>query len=464
MNEIDRAREAFKQNQGPAQSEDAQAEAQHGPGNSRDAHTWEPPGDPARTSGDTDADTVSVAAAGAAAKGGDLPNTTTKPKQGAASAWSALDVRASDFDKVQPGFAVFSSDGEELGKVTELGPNWFALLYGRTLERTMYVPITYLETVTNTRVVLNQPAGLLIDMKLNEPPPEGEADGRERLAGIEHEPRRAQPGDATAIAESPEYPAQLPVQQSSTGASEPPGSDNRTPTASGAGQTTHAVSAPMEAASPTPAVGREIGERSERSVITEGDRARSDAALQPAEPERYPLGSYDPVARTVDAGAVARATSPMGSIAAHTSVSSHMEPSRLTAEGAATGQVSPRDRSDAGFEHSSGYIVESSGRSYDQPDGPTHQSGVRDPRSLEPLRTPFGSTGTPGAPEERNVFDTDLTKNRHPDGDPFGSQVATVGRPLSPGEPQAAHRSLPDAEGLAQPPAAPQVADNPTSG
>lgn len=49
----------------------------------------------------------------------------------------------------------------------------------------------------------------------------------------------------------------------------------------------------------------------------------------------------------------------------------------------------------------------------DLPDGPTHQPGVRAGRDHEPLRTPFGDVGLPGAGVERNVIDLDLSRNRH---------------------------------------------------
>lgn len=58
----------------------------------------------------------------------------------------------------------------------------------------------------------------------------------------------------------------------------------------------------------------------------------------------------------------------------------------------------------------------------DQPDGPTHQPGVRPGRDHEPLRTPFGAVGLPGAGIERNVTDLDLTNNRHPATGPFGQK------------------------------------------
>lgn len=54
------------------------------------------------------------------------------------------------------------------------------------------------------------------------------------------------------------------------------------------------------------------------------------------------------------------------------------------------------------------------GPSFDHANGPTHQPGVMPGHDYEPLRTPFGETGVPGAGVERNVRDLDLAANRHP--------------------------------------------------
>jgi hypothetical protein len=54
------------------------------------------------------------------------------------------------------------------------------------------------------------------------------------------------------------------------------------------------------------------------------------------------------------------------------------------------------------------------GPSYDHANGPTHQPGVMPGHDYEPLRTPFGETGIPGAGVERTLRDLDLAANRHP--------------------------------------------------
>lgn len=59
------------------------------------------------------------------------------------------------------------------------------------------------------------------------------------------------------------------------------------------------------------------------------------------------------------------------------------------------------------------------GPSYDPIDGPTHQPGVRPGRYHEPLRTPFGEVGVPGALLEHEVTDLDLVRNRHRPGEHY---------------------------------------------
>jgi len=53
--------------------------------------------------------------------------------------------------------------------------------------------------------------------------------------------------------------------------------------------------------------------------------------------------------------------------------------------------------------------------------GPTRQPGVMPDHGYEPLRTPFGATGVPGAGRLRNVVNLDLSRNHHADGFPFAS-------------------------------------------
>jgi hypothetical protein len=148
------------------------------------------PTDVDRDDANTDALTTQVAASGVAESGDNILNSSTASKPGAAPAWEALDSHQREFAQIEVGWAVFSADGEQLGQVKEVGANWFAVPYGTNDELTMYVPITFIETTANLRVILNQPAGLLIDMKLNQPP--GHSEGFQRTGGTEHSPWRGE--------------------------------------------------------------------------------------------------------------------------------------------------------------------------------------------------------------------------------------------------------------------------------
>lgn len=139
--------------------------------------------------------------------GGDVPNTVTNPRSGAAPAWAALDARERDFASLQVGWSVFSADGEQIGEVSEVGLSWLVIPYGQGSERKMYVPEEYIESTTNHRVILNQPYGLLIDMKLDAPPTDF-PDERVRVSGVEHDPRRGEPGSGMAVPEPPDILAQ----------------------------------------------------------------------------------------------------------------------------------------------------------------------------------------------------------------------------------------------------------------
>ena len=151
------------------------------------------PTDVDRDDANTDALTTQAAASGVAERGGNIPNSSPASKPGAAPAWEALDAHQREFAQIEVGWAVFSSDGEQLGPVKEVGANWFAVPYGTNDALTMYVPITFIETTGNLRVILNHPAGLLIDMKLNQPPGL-HSEGFQRTGGTEHSPWRGELG------------------------------------------------------------------------------------------------------------------------------------------------------------------------------------------------------------------------------------------------------------------------------
>ncbi len=392
-----------------------------------------------RDDANTDALTAAAAAIGAAQHGGDVSdvsdvsNDAARSKQGAAPAYEGADVRERDFSQVQVGWSVFSSDGEELGKVSTLGPNWFAVPYGTTDEYTMYIPVTYLETIGNQRVVLSQPAGLLIDMKLNQPPADFPGE-YERTGGIDHQPWRGEVGERS-MAEPADRPAQ-------TGSEMPPGGTSGLSGERGGGATMSASSGVMTMQSAAGTMVMDAGRSSQEM------RLRADAALQPAAPWDDQSAAFKPsVEATVTGDLVSRSEGRDGFTSRQRGVSTRMTSLPTAGSGRLQDQVNAENRSAEAFEQRSGYISETSNLGFDLRDGPTAQAGVRDQRTYEPLRTPFGEMGTPGEGKERNVRDLDLSRNHHPEGSAFDSQASTVGRPLAPGEPSIANRSVPSTQG-----------------
>lgn len=288
----------------------------------------------------------------------------------------------------------------------------------------MFVPCEYVESVAGHRVVLNQPYGLLIDMKLNEPPAEFPGE-HQRVSGVPHEPLRMEMESTPRTAPLAEGVAERPLPSTS-----PP-----TPLPS----RSRSDAAPRLRRDATVA---------ELNVEARPRGAYDAAALQPAQPWRNQGGASGNVEPTLSGETVSRAEGSMPALW-RCPAATHMDAALVGQPGSndRVDFVNGEDRAEALFEERSGYRVLSTSPRFDPPDGPTHQPGVKDPRTLEPLRTQFGVTGTPGDGQERNVTNLDLARNKHPDGQPFGSQAATVGRPIQPGEPHAAQRSLPGPRG-----------------
>jgi hypothetical protein len=156
-----------------------------------------------------------------------------------------------------------------------------------------------------------------------------------------------------------------------------------------------------------------------------------DAALQPQEPNRDQSGPPPPaVEPTLSGDQVARQEAPEARVLLPTDPSTHMTRSPEFGEEA-----------DAGTTRRFGTGEEAA--AWEQVNALTNQQGVGEGRSHDPEQTPLSGEGVPGQGKERNLPSVDLYANRHPDGDPFGSQEQTIGRPLAPGEPSAAGRSLP---------------------
>ncbi len=358
------------------------------------------------------------------------PATKIGARPGAEPAWTVEDARRVDFARIEPGWSVISADGEELGTVRGKGRNYLVVPYGKALERTMFVPREYVESVAAQRVILNQPYGLLIDMKLDQPPADFPEE-HERVSGVPHEPLRM---------EMESVPQSDPLREGVAERPLPPQSPPPSASAAERAPRLERVQQPERLEQTEP-----VAERRLEAMPRGGF---DDAALQPAQPWRdqsAPAGNVEP---TLSGDVVSRAEAVAPAVW-QCPAATHMDEAPVQQRGAneRVGFVNSEDRAEAQFEQRSGFRVLSTSPHFDQPDGPTHQPGVKDPRSLEPLRTQFGVTGTPGEGQERNVTDLDLTRNKHPDGQPFGPQASTVGRPLQAGEPQTAQRSLPGPRG-----------------
>jgi hypothetical protein len=405
------------------------------------------PSDIERDAGNTDVHTAAARSAGAAAQGGAVPNTTTNPKQGAEPAYTVDDVRAADFAKIEAGWSVLASDGEQLGDVSEKGPAWLAVPYGAERERTMYIPMHYVETAVNRRVILNQPAGLLIDMKLDAPPAEFPSD-YERVSGTEHEPLRGEPA-APAVIETPDMPAQAEGPPSAGRSTGQMSSEGGSPSGSGDVRSVGSASLPLEGSGQTLATGVDQAER-----LPELRAADIDPALLPAEPWQDQSGSREQVEPTVSGRDVARRSAPQASAARYNEVSTRMDASVAGDGTTAWDRVNAQDTFGRTFAERSGYTVLTSETHYGGNDGPTSQAGVMPGREHKPLRSQIGTVGTPGEGKERYVSDLDLTKNRHPESGAFDSQEATIGRPLAPGERTVANRSIQRSAGRPVPPQA----------
>lgn len=430
--------------------------------------------DPLTSNADTNSITAEAAGSAAAAQGANLPESGVRPKAGAAPVADIDYVRERDFEKIQLGWGVFSSDGDQLGTVDEIGNMWLLLHYGEEREHPMYVPEEYIETVAGTRVVLNQPGGLLKDMKLDAPPL-AVATAQERRGGRDHDPRPGEPG-WTAAAEdaagaplglrsnaemsptpNPPRPRATPPATASPAA--PPSAQIAAEADRAATNTTSADDAPSRAqnraARPVqPSDPRVIGDRpgAEMVFVSQGtaDRMYVDERI-----EQRGDGLHQ-VEATVDPRQVTGNVRRGQPEPARNNSTTHMAPAPGESLAAPSMQVNATDNFYQQTEERTGLPTLSASGSYDEVDGPTHQPGVMPGREHLPNRTPISETGVPGDGKERALTDTNLYTNQHPDGDAFGSQSSTVGRPLRPGQPSTAHRAVEDARGFAaMPPTSP---------
>jgi hypothetical protein len=381
-----------------------------------------------------------------------------KPLPGAAPLEQAELARTLDFQRIKPGWNVFSSDGEQIGQVTEIGDVWFAVRHGSETPRTLYIPEDWIESVANNRVVLNQPSGPLLDMKLDSPAA-AEVIAHQRRSGHGHEPQPGEPAYELAIEEVieerlDEGGAPLPQPPKM-----PPGGE--APRLS--------VAPELPSATAGPAAGAIAAPVASPRVIAAGPGALLEPVTQASTVlyvderlERRGDALYA-VDITVDPLAVARNVRRGQPAPARDNPTTHMAPAPGTPPEALSHQVNAADRSYTVLERQTGFPVLTSEASFDPPDGPTRQPGAIPGREHLPHRTPYLRVGVPGAGREINITNTDLLKNRHPDGDPFGTQESVIGWPSRPDRRKVANRDL--EERLTRPaleePAAPPALEEP---
>jgi|GEM_PF-1805779 len=375
-----------------------------------------------------------------------------KPLPGAAPLEQAELARTLDFQRIKPGWNVFSSDGEPIGQVTEIGDAWFALRHGSEHPRMIYIPEAWLESVANNRVVLNQPSGPLLDMKLDSPAA-AEVAARQRRSGHGHEPQPGEPGYELAVEEV------LEEQLAEGGAPQPPSmpSGGETPRLSAPPEPPLAMAGPMAESVAAPVASPRVIAAGPGALLEPVTQAGTvlyvDERLERRGDALYAVDiTVDPlaVARNVRRGQPA----PAGDAPA-----TYMAPAPGAPSEALSQRVNAADRAYAVLERQAGFPVLTTEACFDPPDGPTRQPGAIPGREHLPHRTPYLRVGVPGAGREINITDTDLVKNRHPDGDPFGTQESVIGRSLRPDRRKAANRDLeepltpPALEAPAAPPA-----------
>ena len=89
---------------------------------------------------------------------------------GALPAGDASAARSRDLERIQPGWLAYGSDGELIGPVGQVAGDHFVIRGASHMGADMYIPVGYIETIANQRVVLSRPKRLLLDMKLDVPP------------------------------------------------------------------------------------------------------------------------------------------------------------------------------------------------------------------------------------------------------------------------------------------------------
>lgn len=135
----------------------------------------------------TDAATEAAIQQGIATSGAAALPSNDKSVPGALPADQAGDARSNDLARIQPGWQAYGSDGELIGPVGAVMATHFVILGASSAGADMYIPVDYIETIANQRVILNRPKPLLLDMKLDVTPVPAEAVERPSEAGLSAE-------------------------------------------------------------------------------------------------------------------------------------------------------------------------------------------------------------------------------------------------------------------------------------
>lgn len=385
-----------------------------------------------------------------------------KAGPGARPAADAPLARAIDLATIEPGWEVYSADGQLLGSVGAVGPNYFLIRGASTYGRDMFIPQQFIETTTNRRVVLSKPKALLLDMKLDEQP---------IPASVVEAPHQSE-----LMAESAGDPAQLP--QTDVGAERP-----HAPIPEPLRESTPASGRQTRVPPPNIEAGWSVEHIVESSPVYTYQEVEPSGASYELPLGRAPVGAtqasldFGPVDEGWEVfdcdgdsiGKVAEVTRRYlhikeGLIFKHdryipielvASVDAEHQRLVLTQAKETVDEMdlsqapipereldpsTPHAESPISAHHTAGpYVLDSASR--DKPDGPTHQPGTAP--HYEPLRGQPTEYAPYRSPQEHDEVDLNLRLNKAPDGDPFGSAEANEGKPIPPGTPSAGNRELP---------------------
>jgi len=82
-----------------------------------------------------------------------------------------MDTRyGADISQIQPGWDVYGSDGNEIGDVEEVGPDYIVVEKGFLFPKTLYIPVSAISSVSEDRVELSVPKDAAGDQGWDAPP------------------------------------------------------------------------------------------------------------------------------------------------------------------------------------------------------------------------------------------------------------------------------------------------------